>query len=148
MKITKLDRKIINILLNNSRLSYRQIAKILKVSPATVMKHVNDLEDNKIIRRYTTDISFYKLGYEFKALIQLRISKGKLFEVQKKIAKDPHVYAVYDITGDFDAVLVTRFKTRNSLDKFLKHIQTYDFVERTKTSLILNVMKEKQDKIE
>jgi DNA-binding Lrp family transcriptional regulator len=148
MKVSKLDKKILNILLNNSRLSYRQIAQILKVSPATVMNHIKELENKKIIRRYTTDMSFYKLGYEFKAIIQLRISKGKLFQVQKKISKHPNVYAVYDITGDFDAMLITRFKTRNSLDNFLKHIQTYDFVERTKTSLILNVMKEKQDKID
>ena len=148
MNFSKIDKKIINVLLNNSRLSYRQIAEIVNVSPATVIKHIDTLKEEGIIRRYTTDITFYKLGYEFKAIIQLRISKGKLFEVQNKIAKNPNVYAVYDITGDFDAIVITRFKSRNGLDDFLKHIQTYDFVERTKTSLILNVMKEKQDKLQ
>ncbi len=145
MNISALDKKILNILLENSRLSYRSIAKKLKISPATVMQHVKDLEESGIIRSYTADLSFFRLGYEFKAMIQLRISKGKLFEVEKKIAKDPHVYAVYDVTGDFDAVIITKFKSRRSLDQFLKKIQRYDFVERTYTSIILNIMKEKHD---
>ena len=63
MKLSKLDKKIINVLLNNSRLSYRQIAEIVNVSPATVIKHIDTLKEEGIIRRYTTDISFYKLGY-------------------------------------------------------------------------------------
>lgn len=147
MNISKLDEKILNILLNNSRLSYRQMAKKLKISTTTVMNHIRELEENKVINRYTTDISCYKLGYEFKAIIQMRISKGKLFEVEKQIAKHPNVYAVYDVTGDYDAVLIAQFKTRVALDKFLKQIQTYDFVERTHTSLILNVVKERQESL-
>jgi Lrp/AsnC family transcriptional regulator for asnA, asnC and gidA len=148
MDLSPLDIKILNILLENSRLSYRQIAKMLKVSTATVMTHVKELESKKIIKRYTTELSFFNLGYEFKAIIQMRISKGKLFEVEKKIAQNPNVYAVYDLTGDYDAILLVRFKTRDSLDKFLKKIQGYDFVERTHTSLILNVLKERQDSFE
>ncbi|MBU0756559.1 MAG: Lrp/AsnC family transcriptional regulator [Nanoarchaeota archaeon] len=148
MSISKLDTKILNILLENSRLSYRQIAKKLKISPATVMNHINELEEKKIIKRYTADLSFYSLGYEFKAIIQMRISKGKLFEVEKRIAKHKNVYAVYDVTGDFDTMLITRFKSRSQMDKFLKEIQKYEFVERTHTSLILNVFKEKQEGID
>ncbi len=148
MKISKLDIRILNVLLENSRLSYRQIAKMLHVSAATVMNHIKDLEEKKIIKRYTAELSFYKLGYEFKAIIEMKISKGKLFEVERKIAQNPHVYAVYDVTGEYDAVLITRFRTRDALDRFLKQIQTFDFVERTHTSLILNVLKERQDAFE
>ncbi|MFH0875490.1 MAG: Lrp/AsnC family transcriptional regulator [archaeon] len=145
MEISSTDKKILNILLKDSRLSYRQIAKEISVSTATVMTHVKSLEKKGIIKRYTTELSFLKLGYEFKAIIEMRISKGKLFEIERKIAKHPNVYAVYDVTGDYDAVVIARFKTRSSLDGFLKKIQSYDFVERTHTSLILNVLKERQD---
>ena len=145
--IDNLDEKLLNILLDNSRLSYRQIAKRLKTSVATVISHVRSLEDRKILERYTTDIDYYKIGFDIKVIIQLRISKGKLFEVEKKISRHSAVFAVYDVTGDFDAIIIARFKTRQSLDKFLKEIQTYDFVERTHTSFILNTLKEKQDKI-
>jgi DNA-binding Lrp family transcriptional regulator len=84
------------------------------------------------------------LGYDIKVIIQLRISKGKLFEVEKKISRNSSVFAVYDVTGDFDAIILARFKSRKAMDTFLKEIQTYDFVERTHTSFILNTMKENQ----
>jgi DNA-binding Lrp family transcriptional regulator len=145
--IDNLDEKILNTLLENSRLSYRQIAKRLKTSVATIMNHVKSLEEKKVIKRYTAEIDYYKIGYDIKVFIQLRISKGKLFEVEKKIAQHPSVFAVYDVTGDYDAVMIARFKTRQSLDKFLKEIQTYDFVERTHTSFILNSIREGQSKL-
>ena len=82
------------------------------------------------------------------AIISLRISRGKLFEVEKKISVSPGVFAVYDTTGDFDCVVIAKFKSRKALDVFLKRIQGYDFVERTDTKLILNVMKEEPVRVE
>ncbi|MFH2020878.1 MAG: Lrp/AsnC family transcriptional regulator [archaeon] len=140
--IENLDDKIINLLVENSRLSYREIARKLKTSVATILSHVKKLEKDGLIQRYTTQLDYYKLGYDIKVLIMMRISKGRLLDVEKKISKHSFVYAVYDLTGDYDAALLARFKNRQSMDKFLKEIQTYDFVERTHTSFILNTIKE------
>ena len=52
------------------------------------------------------------------------------------------------MTGDFDAAILARFKNRRQMDSFLKKIQTYDFVERTNTRLILNAIKEKNVRVE
>ena len=146
IEIDELDKKILNILLEDARLSYRKIAKMLKVSPATIMNRINHLNKN-IIKKYSVLLDYEKLGYEIEVIIELRISKGKLIEVEKKIATHPNVVAVYDITGDFDAVIIARFKNRKSMDLFLKKIQTYDFVERTETKLILNMIKEDNVKV-
>ncbi len=81
-------------------------------------------------------------------MIEIRISKGKLFDVEKKIAIHPNVFAVYDITGAFDALILARFPTRRQMDNFLKKLQTYDFVERTETKIILNTIKEENISIE
>ena len=145
--IDNLDEKILNVLLEDSRLSYRQIAKRLKTSVATIMNHIKNMEKENIIKRFTTDIEYYNIGFDIKVIIQLRISKGKLFEVENKIAKEKYVYAVYDVTGDYDAILLARFKNRQTMDKFLKKIQKYYFIERTHTSFILNTIKEKQSKL-
>ena len=142
MIIDKKDTDILNILLENSRLSYRQIAKKANISVATVMHRVNRLEKEKIIKKFTTKIDYEQLGYDMQVIIDVRVSKGKLFEVEKKIAKHPNVTAVYDITGDFDVAIVAKFKNRKALDNFIKKLQTFDFVERTQTKLILNAIKE------
>ena len=144
MELDNVDKEIINTLIEDSTLSYREIAKRVKVSVATVMNRVNKLKKEGIIKRYTTIIDYEKIGFDVEVLIEIRISKGKLFQVEKEIAHHPNVFAVYDLTGDFDAGILARFKNRRQMDNFLKKIQTYDFIERTNTRLILNTIKEKQ----
>ena len=140
-KIDELDKKILNLLLEDSRSSYRKISRILKVSPATIMNRINNLNKD-IIKKYSVLLDYEKIGYEIEVIIELRISKGELIEVEKKIATHPNVVAVYDITGDYDAVIIAKFKNRKTMDSFLKKIQSYDFVERTFTKFVLHTIKE------
>lgn len=136
------DTAILKVLTENSRLSFREIAKKTGISVVTVINRIKEMEKQKIIKRYVPELDYEKLGYEVQAIIQLRISRGKLFEVEKTIAKLPNVFAVYDVTGDFDSMILAKFRNRKGLDSFLKKIQTYDFIERTETKLILNIIKE------
>jgi DNA-binding Lrp family transcriptional regulator len=142
MELDPIDKGVLNALLEDSRLSYRQIAKKLRISPATVMHRVNRLLKDGIIRSHTISLDYEKLGFDVNVLIEVRVSRGKLFDVEKRIAGHPNVYAVYDITGDFDAVIIAKFPSRKSMDAFLKKLQTFEFVERTETKLILNTIKE------
>lgn len=147
MELNNLDREIINALLDHSRLSLRQIAKRAHASVATVMHHLKRLEETKTITGYSAQVDYDALGYEFNALIDVSVSKGKLLQVEQKIATHPSVYAVYDITGASDVTVLARFKTRKALDEFLKKIQTYDFVEDTQTHLILRVIKDENTRV-
>ena len=142
------DKKILNVIIENSRLSLRQIAKKVDVSVATAMHRLNNLEKEKIIQNYTSQIDYEKLGYDVEVIIEVRISKGKLIDVEKKIAAHPNVFGIYDVTGAFDAVILARFKNRRQMDNFLKKIQTYEFVERTETKLVLQTIKEENIKVE
>lgn len=136
------DRAILNVLLENSKLSYRQISKKLGFSSVTVMNRIKRLEDYGIIKKYSAVLDHDKLGFDIPVLIDVRIAKGKLFKVESKISKHPNVVAVFDNTGHFDATVIARFKNRRSMDTFIKQIQTYEDVERTETKLILNTVKE------
>jgi macrodomain Ter protein organizer (MatP/YcbG family) len=52
------------------------------------------------------------------------------------------VFAVYDITGDYDVAIVTRFKDRSGLNDFVKSLLAAPHVKRTVTNLALNIIKE------
>jgi DNA-binding Lrp family transcriptional regulator len=65
-------------------------------------------------------------------------------EVERKISKNPHVYEIYDTTGDWDALIVARFKNREELNTFIKRVLAEDHVERTMTVLVLNVVKDEK----
>lgn len=142
--IDMIDEKILNALLTNAKMPLRDLAKTVGVSFVTVMNRIKRLEQEKIIRGYIPLVDYEKLGHGIHVLIDIQIAKGKLIELEKKIAQHPNVCAVYDTTGNFDAALFAKFKSTREMDAFLKKIQTYDFVERTNTRLILHTMKETQ----
>ncbi|MFX1454770.1 MAG: Lrp/AsnC family transcriptional regulator [Promethearchaeota archaeon] len=141
--ISDLDLKILSKLSEDGRLSLRQLAKDLDIgSPVTVKNHVEELDEKGIIKNYGAHIDFEKLGYEIIAVIEIIIDKGKLIEVEENIAKDPHIFAVYDITGEYDALLLARFKNRSDLNDMIKKLHTFQYVQRTNTHLVLNIIKE------
>jgi DNA-binding Lrp family transcriptional regulator len=145
--VVSLDLLILNELSKNSRQSFRTLAKKLGVSPATLINHVNNLEKQGVIKGYSVRIDYETLGYDLTALIEVRIKKGRLFDVEKTIASKKNSCFVYDVTGDMDSLIVARFKSMRSLDKFVKSIQKIDFVERTSTKMVLNTIKEENLKL-
>ena len=72
----------------------------------------------------------------------LRIEKGKMISVQKVISSDPRVFAVYDVTGDWDSMVLARVKNRADLDDLTKTVFTLDGVTRSFTHVVLNTVKE------
>jgi len=147
MQLDEVNQKILNALIENSRLSYRQIAKNTMISAATVMNRIKALEGEEIIKGYTTLINYEKLGFEFNVIIEVRVSHGNLADVEKKLALDNNIVAVFDATGDFDITLIGRFKNRRQLDAYIKKIQTFQFIERTSTKLVLKTIKEEPLKL-
>lgn len=140
----KLDWNIILSLNTNGRKSFRHIAKDLKVSLSTISNRVKRLEKEGIIERYIPVINKEKIGYDLTAVINIKLTHGKLIEVQEKISKNNHVSAVYDITGDWDSLIVAHFKDRRDLNSFIKKILSMDFVERSNTQLVLNIVKDEK----
>ena len=145
MDVSDLDVKILTKLSENGRLSLRQLAKDLDVgSPVTIKNHVENLEEKGIIKNYGAQIDYEKLGYDIIALIEITVSKGKMLEVEERISQNPNVFAVYDITGTYDALIFARFKSRKELSEMIKEdIHASSFVERTNTHIVLNIIKEK-----
>jgi DNA-binding Lrp family transcriptional regulator len=120
------------------------MARKLKVSLSTISNRIRKLEDEGVIERYIPVINQEKLGYALTAIINMKISRGKLIEVQEKISKDKHVSAVYDITGEWDSLIIAHFKDRRDLNGFIKGVLSMEYVERTNTQIVLNIVKDEK----
>ncbi len=140
--IGDLDGEIIWTLADNSRLSFRELAKKLGVSTSTIAQHVKHLERDRVLRRYSVDLDWEKLGFDLTALIEITIRGQPLLKVQAAIAKMPQVVSVWDITGDFDSMALVRVKNRRELSTTVKKILDIEGVEHSDTHLILNTVKE------
>jgi DNA-binding Lrp family transcriptional regulator len=77
-------------------------------------------------------------------VVGVKIAHGKLLEAQQKIAKLARVFAVYDVTGDWDSIIIARFRDREELNDFVKDLLAMPHVERTGTQLVLNTVKEER----
>tara|TARA_B100000029_G_scaffold110364_2_gene102228 strand:+ start:357 stop:806 length:450 start_codon:yes stop_codon:yes gene_type:complete len=136
------DRSIIKVLENDARTSLRRIAEEVGVSLGTVSNRVKKLEESGIIQGYRVILDADQIGWGLNVVIGLRIQKGRLIEIQEKIARDPRVYGVYDVTGDFDSMIIARARDRSDLDDLSKNVLSMDGVARSVTHLVLNTVKE------
>ncbi len=126
----------------DSRLSFNKIAKKLGVSAGTAYNRVKSLEERGVITGYTAVLEPTKLGYELTAIMLVQAAGIHLDKVEAELAMDRNVLAVYEITGDYDAAIVAKFKDRPSLNDFVKHLLANPYVKRTVTSVALDVIKE------
>jgi DNA-binding Lrp family transcriptional regulator len=140
--LDEIDRKLLAEILKDSKRSYRDLAKAIGVSAATVINHIQRLESAGVIKDYTVMLDFERLGFELTVVTEMTVSKGKLLETQREIAKLPYVCAVYDITGEIDSMVVAKFRNRHELSEFPKDLLSMPFVERTNTHVVLNTVKE------
>jgi len=142
MELNDKDSELLRCLNKNGKASQRELAGLTGLALGTVSNHLKFLEKKNIIRGYLPDIDPESVGFTLTSTINLRIAKGKIMEVQASIAKHPRVYAVYDITGEWDSLVLARFKDREEMDQFIKTILSQKNIERTSTSLVLNNVKE------
>ena len=142
MKLSETDIKILQRLLEDARFSSRQIAKKVGVSVGTVLARTKKMEREGMIKGYSALLDHDELGYELTVVTEITVSKGRLVETEKEIAKIPSVCSVYDVTGLTDAVIIAKFKGREELGQFTKQLLALPYIERTNTHVVLTTVKE------
>lgn len=82
-----INEKIINVLLNNSRITINELSKQVNLSAPAVRERVNKLEDQGIIKGYTINIDYKELGYDVEILIELTIKNNRYKDFKEFISK-------------------------------------------------------------
>lgn len=146
LKLDKLDIEILRSLNENARKSFRDIMKELHVSLRTVSKKVKAMERAGLIQGYIPIIDATKVGFDIMVVIGIlthvpeRVSVG----TEKELAKNPAVFAAFNSTGQWDAVMMARFRNISELNAFVKNIQAHENVDRIYTQVVLNVTKDEK----
>lgn len=141
-KLDNTDLQIIRALEEDSRVSLRKLAQRVGVTPNVLHNRIEGLEHEGIILRYVPVVDAAKMGYALTAIIMIQVEGGHILEVEDEIAKENNVLSVYDITGEYDAIVFAKFRDNASLNGYLKKLLTQRFIKRTTTLIALNAIKE------
>jgi len=138
----KTDRALLEALNRDGRASQRELAAATGVALGTVSNRLRRLQEAGVLRGFLPDIDAEQAGFTLTAIMQMRISKGHIIAVQASVAEHPRVFGVYDVTGEWDSLVLARFHDRAEMDTFIKSTLSQPHIERTNTSLVLNTVKQ------
>lgn len=145
MTYRDLDRRILRALQEDARRSNRQLARELDVAATTVGNHLADLEERGVIRGYRADVDYRKLGLGLVAVTRIKARGEALPAIVKSLTGHPSLTHVYEITGEFDVMVIGRFADEQEMNREIKSMLSMPGIEGTNTSIVLDAPKEQLD---
>ena len=137
-KLDDVDHKILDLLIDNSRIPFTDIAKKLLISAGTVHVRVKKMEEFGIIQGASLALDYKKLGYTFIAYIGIFLEKTHLTNyVLEKLQSIPYVTVAHITTGRFNIFCKIRSKNTNHAKEIIIMIDDIDGVSRTETMISL-----------
>ncbi len=142
-----MEKKIIELLCENARISVAELAERCGASKVEVATAIRSLEKQGIICGYTAILDDRALGEtRVRALIEVKVTpkrEGGFDEVARRIAKYPEVVDVMLISGGFDLLLTVEGTSLAKVANFVSEkLATIDGVLSTSTGFILKKYKE------
>ncbi len=137
-KLDVVDQKILDMLIENTRLPFTDIAKSLDISAGTVHVRVKKMEEAGIIIGSSLTLNYIKLGYSFIAYVGVFINKTSQTKfVLERIADIPYVTVAHITTGKFNIFCKIRAKDTDHAKNIIFQLDDIDGVYRTETMISL-----------
>ncbi|HDR53404.1 MAG TPA: Lrp/AsnC family transcriptional regulator [archaeon] len=80
---------------------------------------------------------------ELRAIIGVKARAGRLGEVGNLLKEQKEVLSAFEVTGEFDIMFLSRFGSMVELEKFIKSVLLWKYVERTTTFVVINTIKDR-----
>jgi DNA-binding Lrp family transcriptional regulator len=131
------DRRIVEALRADGRLSMRALAAQLHISRANVYARVERLERERVITGYAATVDPRQLGQTLSAYVYLKIAQQSWKTVRRTVLNIPEVDHAALVAGEHDMVLLVRTTDAAALrDLVLTRLQQMPGIHATQTELI------------
>jgi len=135
------DRKILNLLQENSRTSYLHIANELGISEATVRYRVKNLIDNGVINKFTVLLDSKKIGYPTTGILMVKIAPDHFEKTSIQISDLIETYHVFQNTGEYNLVAVVHAHNLEHLSDLRKRVEMMPGVRDVSLSAAIRLIK-------
>ena len=141
VKLDGTDKKILKIISEDARTPYRQISRELDISVGTVHNRIDKLVKTGVIKKFTSIMNHKQLGYNLTTIIGVKLNSGKM-DNWKKASFPSNITGIYEVTGEYDAYIIAKFRDTDELDEFIKELLKEPSIISTNTQTVLNIAKE------
>jgi DNA-binding Lrp family transcriptional regulator len=140
------DKKILQVLKENSKLSTQKISKKTSIPITTVHNRIKKLEKKGIIKKYTVILDNKKIGRPISAYVLITVDykllkqiKKTQYDLIKKLKSSELVEEAAIVTGETDLITKVRVRDIEELDNFVTtYLRNVDGIEKTKTLVVLS----------
>jgi Lrp/AsnC family leucine-responsive transcriptional regulator len=148
-KLDVIDRKILQIVQREGKISNVDLAKRVHLSPTPCFERVRRLEEAGYIERYVAQLNPQKLGMGLLAFIEISLDRTNpetFDELRKNVADMGMVQECHMIAGDFDYLLKVRVADMAAYRRFLgERVSALPGVSRTHTYFVMEEIKVTQE---
>jgi Lrp/AsnC family transcriptional regulator, regulator for asnA, asnC and gidA len=138
-EIDNTDLKILEILTQDAKKPYTEVAKRVYVSQGTIHVRMNKMEEAGIVERTTLRLNYSKLGFDITAFIGIYLEKSALYEkVLEKLKEIKEITNIHYTTGNYSMFVKIHCRDTNHLKEVLhEKMQQVEGIERTETMISL-----------
>lgn len=138
IRMEELDRQIVELLVNDGRMSYTDLGKATGLSTSAVHQRVRRLEQRGVIRGYAAVVDPVAVGLPLTAFISVKpFDPSAPDDIAERLAGIPEIEACHSVAGDENYILKVRVPSPLELEHLLTRIRSLAGVS-TRTTVVLS----------
>ncbi|GAB3069031.1 Lrp/AsnC family transcriptional regulator [Virgibacillus ainsalahensis] len=142
MKYDQIDKKLLDILADDGRISYVELAEKVGLSRVAVKDRIQSLKESGIIEKFTVVINSEKAGKKVSAFFEVDVEPKQLQQVAQNLADNPNVASIYQMTGPSTLHMHVLVEDFQMLEVFINNeLYAVDGITRVESSVILKRFK-------
>jgi len=139
--LDKIDHEILEILSKYGRISYTELARMVRRSPSAVRKRVEKMLREQLIERFTIVLNPNRMGKKITATLQISPAGKRVERVTDFVARLPCVVEAYHMTGKCGILAIIQIGDIEELNECIKEIQRVEGVLGVEACITLNKIK-------
>jgi len=137
LEYDEVDKKILELLSRNSRISVREISRIINSSPATISRRIRKLEEKGVIKGYASIIEDEELGYSCRALLLIKTNEGhEVRPIIENIIHNEKICSLFTASGDYKIISTATLNDQKELSDFIEELSKIEGVKEIESVLI------------
>lgn len=136
--VDEIDEMIMGLLEEDARMTYVEIGKIVGLSEGAVRNRIQGLTSTEVIKRFTIEKS---TSHGVRAVTMIAVDPSTpTYEVSKSVSELDGVERVYEVTGEYDIMLVSSSVNIDGINRCIEDIRKIVGVEKTNTIIVLRTI--------